>query len=224
MKQRWILGAGALVVIAGATMLVIKTKEPAATPAKASRSGKIDIEPGTPAAPDQVASNKPPRMVMTESGLKPMTSREPREWKDPKSGATFTEITDAVGDPKAEAKAELQYKKSRLRLEAMDAAEACWNKGPSKESIEVEYTLRVKEGVIGASDVQVKHSSITDPKVQSCILGSIKDLSSFIENVPDISEKQGLVISLDDLDKGNKKKARRDEPAPPSAKQPIDKD
>jgi len=223
MKARWFLAGGGLVLAVGAILLAMKAGETPTTSAGSGRSAKVDVKPGQP-APEQVASNAPPRMVMTESGLKPMTNHAPRQWKDPVSGATFMEITDAVGNPKAEAAAELQYKKSRLRLELIDASEACWNKGPSKESIEVEYTLSVKEGVIGTSNLIVKSSSITDPKVQGCIVSSIKDLSSFIDNVPDMSEKQGLVISLGDLDKGNKKKDRREQPAPAPEKLPIDKD
>lgn len=225
MKPRWFIAAGAVAVIAGAIFLAMKASEPAAAPAKTGRSAHVEIKPGQAPAPEQLASNEPPKMVMTESGLRPMTAREPRVWKDPKTGAENREIVDAVGDPKAEAQAEVQYKVSRLRLEALDAAEQCWNKGPSKESIEVEYTLTVKDGVIRSSDVQVKNSSITDPKVQGCIVSSVKDLSSFIDNVPDMTQKQGLVISLADLDKGNKKKDRREEGTTKVPERlPIDKD
>ena len=224
MKRRWFFAGGALVVAAGAILLAMKVSDPPpAASGPKGRSGEVAIKPGQ-AAPEQVASNQPPKMVMTESGLRPMTSHKPKTWVDPKTGALMSEITDAVGDPVAQAKAELQYKKSRLRLQVLDAAEVCWNKGPSTESIEVEYSLDVTDGVIRTSNVQVKNSSITDPKVQGCIVGSIKDLSSFIDGVPNTSDKQGMIISLGDLDKGNKKKDRRDQPAPTPEKTSIDKD
>ena len=224
MKQRWILGAGALVVIGGAAMLIMKTDEPAGTSAKATRSGKVEIDPAKPAAPEQVASNAPPRMVMTESGLRPQASREPRVWKDPKNGAINREIVDAVANPTEVARQELEYRKSRLRLDLIDAAESCWNNGPSKESIEVDYTLSVTDGVLRADNVRIKNSTITDPKVQDCIVGSFRDLTSFADGVPDMKQEGGVVVSLNDLDQGNKKKDRQGSPAATDVKQPFDKD
>ena len=224
MKQRWILAGGAGVVVVGAALLFMKAREPAAAPAKTGRSAKIEINAGE--RPEQVASleQKPPKMVMTESGLRPQTSREPRVWKDPKTGAINREIVDAVADPKEVARQEFEYRKSRLRLDLLDAAETCWNQGPSKEQVEIEYTLSVTDGVMRTENVKVKNSTITDPKVQGCIIGSFRDLSSFAENMPDMKQTGGLIVSLDDLDKGNKKKDRRESGSAPDEKTPIDKD
>jgi hypothetical protein len=225
MKQRWILAGGAGVVIVGGALLFMKANEPGAAPAKTGRSGKIDLVTGEP-KPEQVASNdkQPPRMVMTESGLRPQTSREPRVWKDPKTGAINREIVDAVADPKEVARQEFEYRKSRLRLDLLDAAETCWNQGPSKEQIEIDYTLTVTDGVMRTENVRVKNSTITDAKVQGCIVSSFRDLSSFAENMPNMKQEGGLVVSLADLDKGNKKKDRREASSAPDEKTSIDKD
>jgi hypothetical protein len=225
MKQRWILAGGAGVVVVGAALLLMKANDPGASPTKTGRSGKVELKPGE-APPEQVASNdkQPPRMVMTESGLRPMVQREPRVWKDPKTGAINREIVDAYRDPKEEARQEFEYRKSRLRLDLLDAAETCWNQGPSKETIEIEYTLSVTDGVMRTDNVRVKNSTITDAKVQGCIVGSFRDLSSFAEHMPDMKQDGGLVVSLGDLDKGNKKKDRRETASTPDEKTPIDKD
>ena len=224
MKQRWILAGGAGLVIVGGALLFMKANEPGAAPGKTGRSGKVDIVPG--AKPEQVASNdkQPVRMVMTESGLRPQTSREPRVWRDPKTGALNREIVDAVADPKEVARQEFEYRKSRMRLELLDAAETCWNQGPSKEQVEIEYTLSVTDGVMRTENVRVKNSTITDAKVQGCIVGSFRDLSSFAENMPNMKQEGGLVVSLGDLDKGNKKKDRREGGSAPDEKTSIDKD
>src|SRR4029079_11161914 len=89
------------------------------------------------AAPERPAAD-PPRMVMTESGLRPQTTRrEPRTWVDPVSGAVNREILDAVPDPAAAAAEQLKYRKSRLRLSLADAAAPCWSGGDPKDEIEL---------------------------------------------------------------------------------------
>ena len=71
-------------------------------------------------------------------------------------------------------------------------------------------------------NVRVKNSTITlDAKVQGCIVGSFRDLSSFAENMPNMKQEGGLVVSLGDLDKGNKKKDRREGGSAPDEKTPI---
>jgi hypothetical protein len=198
MKRRASLAVGAAIVVIGGAYWLLR-RSPGPAQATAGRSAKIDVrdvKAGTPEAPH----TEKPRMVMTESGWRPATSRKkPREWVDPVSGAIRREILDGVPDPEAAAAEELKYRKSRLRLTLADNAAPCWSGGDSKEEIELEYTLVVDKEVIRADNVRVKTSNITDPTVERCIIDSVRDLRSLGDKIPDLREEQGVFLSLHDL-------------------------
>jgi hypothetical protein len=217
MKRRVALVVGAAVVlIAGAYWILHPTSGVARSAAR--RSAKIDLRELNPATPEAPPAEKPkPRMVMTESGLRPQTMRKkPREWVDPVSGALRREILDGVPDPEAAAAEELKYRKSRLRLTLADNAAPCWSGGDSKEEIELEYTLVVEKEVIRADNVRVKTSNISDPTVERCIIDSVRDLRTLGDKIPDMREDQGVFMSLHDLHDRNareiKNKASEDKP------------
>jgi hypothetical protein len=171
---------------------------PGTAQADARRASKVEVR--TLAAREAPAPAEKPRMVMTESGLRPQTTRkQPREWVDPVNGAINREILDAVPDPEAAAQEELKYRKSRLRLTLSDNAAPCWAGGDSKEEIELEYTLVVDHEVIRADNVKIKNSGITNPTVERCIVESVRDLRVLGDKLPDLREDQGLIMSLHDL-------------------------
>jgi hypothetical protein len=207
MKRRIALAAGAAVIAAGGFWLLRSGPEP--VQATARRSAKVETRAIKPAAPERPAEDKP-RMVMTESGLRPQTNRrQPRTWIDPVSGAVNREILDAVPDPEAAAAEELKYRKSRLRLTLADAAAQCWSGGDSKEEIELEYTLVVENEVIRADNVRIKQSNLSDPAVARCIVDSVRDLRTLGDKIPNMREDQGLVMSLHDLYDRNRREAKQ---------------
>jgi hypothetical protein len=221
MKRRFVVVAGAgVVAIAVGYWLLPSSKESAKPGApRATRTATRDVAPSlgstSPEAPK-------PRMVMTESGLRPQTTRKaPRQWVDPVSGAVNREILDAVPDPEAAAAEELKYRKSRLRLTLADAAAPCWGGGDSKEEIELEYTLVVDKEVIRADNVRVKTSSITNPTVERCIIDSVRDLRTLGDKIPNLREEQGLIMSLHDLYDRNRRDAK-DQQKPSDRRDPIE--
>jgi hypothetical protein len=204
--RRLALAAGAAVIALGAFWLLRPDPDPAQ--AIARRSAKVETRAIKPAAPERPAADKP-KMVMTESGLRPQTNRrQPRTWVDPVSGAVNREILDAVPDPEAAAAEELKYRKSRLRLTLADAAAQCWSGGDSKEEIELEYTLVVENEVIRADNVRIKQSNVSDPAVARCIVDSVRDLRTLGDKIPNMREEQGLVMSLHDLYDRNRRDAK----------------
>lgn len=216
MKHRLALLAGvAAIVIAAAYWLL--PSSPGAPQASARRATAVATRDVAPSLPATTEPAPRPRMVMTESGWRPQTTRKkPREWKDPVTGAINREILDAVPDPEAAAAEELKYRKSRLRLTLADAAAPCWSSRDSSEEIELEYTLVVHREVIRAEDVRVKNSNVSDPTVERCILDAVRDLKTLGPNIPDMREDQGLILSLHDLYDRNQREAKdRASPRPP---------
>src|SRR5262245_22116013 len=211
MKARWLIAAG-VVVLAGGYFLLRGVKDDAAPAAAGARSAKVEM--GTRKA-EAVPEKQRPKMVMTESGWKPMQPpHEPKVWVDPVSGAINREVTDAYPDPQAAAEQELIYRKRRLRLTLADAAQGCYAGPDAKDEIELEYTLVVQKEEIRADNVRVKTSSIKDPKVERCIVDAVRDLRSLGDKIPDMKEEQGLVISLHDLWDRNRRdnQAKDDDP------------
>jgi hypothetical protein len=216
MKRRVALIVGASVVVIGGAYWLLRPA-PGSAHATARRSAKIDVRELGPAAAAPRADRPKPKMVMTESGLRPQTTRtKPREWVDPVSGALRREILDGVPDPEAAAAEELKYRKSRLRLTLADNAAPCWTGGDSKEDIELEYTLVVENEVIRADNVRVKNTTITNPTVERCIIDSVRDLRTLGDKIPNLREEQGVFMSLHDLHDRNerevKTKAAEDKP------------
>jgi hypothetical protein len=225
--KRLVLAAGAAAIGLGAFWLLRSEPEPMQTTAR--RSAKVETRAIKPAAPERPEADKP-RMVMTESGWRPQTTRkEPRTWIDPVSGAVNRELLDAVPDPEAAAAEELKYRKSRLRLTLADAAAPCWSGDDSKEEIELEYTLVVENEVIRADNVRIKQSNISNPAVARCIVDSVRDLRTLGDKIPNMREEQGLVMSLHDLYDRNRREAKQsaqqdDKPEPhdrPAAQPPA---
>lgn len=211
MNKRWILAAGAIGLAGVLAFVLLRSSESSTARGAKTRNAKIDVTGRQPEKTAPVASREPTKMVMTESGLRPMTGREPRTWVDPRNGAVNREIVDAVPDPEAAARQEIEYRKSRLRLSLTEQAEACWNGDDSKEEIELEYTLVVKNENIRTENVRVKTSSLTNPTVQRCIIDAVRDVSSFADKVPDMREEQGLIMSLHDIYVANKKHERQND-------------
>jgi hypothetical protein len=220
MKHRWTLAAVGVLAAGGAYWLS-RSSEGEAARAPSSRTAKIEapirrVEPGAPA--EAPPAKEPVKMVMTESGLRPMTARQPREKIDPRNGSTMREIVDSVPDSAAAAREELTYRKQRLRLTLSDEAAACWGGGDEKDEIELEYTLVVQNEVIRTENVRVKQSGIKNPTVERCIIDAVRDLRSFAEKIPDMREEQGLIMSLHDLYARNRStrpnKSEPDQPDP----------
>jgi len=143
MKHRLVLVAAITAIVIAAAYWLLPSAPGASQPAasRAASATPRGAEPSLPAAPAAVAR---PKMVMTESGWRPQTSRKPRTWVDPVNGAVNREITDAVPDPDTAAAEELKYRKQRLPFKLADAAAPCWTGGDSREEIEFEYTLVVE--------------------------------------------------------------------------------
>ena len=208
MKRRVALVVGAAVVVIGGAYWLLRPASGSAQ-ATARRSAKIDVRDVKPGAAPEAPRADKPKMVMTESGWRPQTTRKkPREWVDPVSGAIHREILDGVPDPEAAAAEELKYRKSRLRLTLADNAAPCWSGGDSKEEIELEYTLVVDKEVIRADNVRVKTSNITDPTVERCIIDSVRDLRTLGDKIPDMREEQGVFMSLHDLHDRNEREVK----------------
>ena len=220
MKHRLVLLTGtAAIVIAAAYWLL--PSAPVATQPSAPRAAAASprrAEPSLPSAPVTVAQ---PKMVMTESGWRPQTTRKtPREWKDPVTGAINREILDAVPDPAAAAAEELKYRKSRLRLTLADAAAPCWSGSDSKEEIELEYTLVVERETLRTDNVRVKTSNLTNPTAERCIIDAVRDLRTLAAKIPDMREDGGIVMSLHDLYDRNQRDAK--DRAPPAQRDPVE--
>lgn len=211
MKQRLALIAGTTVVVVGAAYWFLPSTS-GSQPAQARRSAKVDVRSVEPAASEPAPVQKP-RMVMTESGPRPQTSRKtPRTWVDPVSGAVHREILDAVPDPAAAAAEELRYRKRRLPFKLSDAAAQCWSGPDSKEELELEYTLIVEGEVMRLDNVRVQRSNITDPTVERCIVDSVRQLRSVADKIPDMREDGGMIMSLHDLHDRNDRAARAAKP------------
>jgi hypothetical protein len=207
MKQRLARAGIAVVAIGAAAWWILRPDEGPAQ-ARAGRSAKIDVRGIEPARRETAPAQKP-KMVMTESGLRPQSARKtPRTWVDPVSGAVNREILDAVPDPDSAAAEELTYRKRRLPLKLSDAAAPCWSGGDSKEEIELEYTMVVENEVIRVDNVHVKRSNLTNPTVERCIIDAVRDLRALADKVPDTRESGGLVMSLHDLHDRNDREAR----------------
>ena len=213
MKHRLVLLAGTAAIVIAVAYWLLPSAPGATQPSpQPVASATPRAEPSLPSAP--VAAPKP-RMVMTESGWRPQTTRKtPREWKDPVTGAINREILDAVPDPAAAAAEELKYRKSRLRLTLADAAAPCWSGSDSKEEIELEYTLVVEHETLRADNVRVKTSNITNPTTERCIIDAVRDLRTLADKIPDMHEDGGIIMSLHDLYDRNQRDAK--DRAPPS--------
>ena len=197
MKSRWLIAAGVVALGGGYFLLRGVKAEPEGQ--SAARTAKIDLGTRKAAEPAAVAKQAP-KMVMTESGLKPVEPpHQPREWRDPVSGALNREVTDAYEDTKQVAAQDLIYRKRRMRLALADTAQSCYSGGDSKDEIELEYSLVVTNEEIRADNVRVKRSELKDPKVERCIIDAVRDMRALGEKIPDMKEEQGLVISLHDL-------------------------
>ena len=218
MKRRLVVAAAATIAVVGAVYVFLAPGS-SSTQGTARRSAKIDVRGVKPGREDAPPADKA-KMVMTESGLRPQTTRKkPREWIDPVSGAVNREILDAVPDPEAAAREELIYRKSRLNLTLADNAAPCWSGGDSKEEIELEYTLVVDKEIIRADNVRVKQSNITNPSVERCIVDAVRDLRTLGARIPDLREDQGVIMSLHDLYDRNQREIKNsaksdDKPAP----------
>lgn len=206
MKQRLAVAAGIAVVVAGTAYWLLR---PDSGPAqlRAGRTAKIDVRGVEPTRTEPAPVQKP-RMVMTESGWRPQTTRKPRTWVDPINGAVNREITDAVPDPEAAAAEELKYRKRRLPFKLADAAAPCWSGGDSREEIEFEYTLIVENEELRVDNVHVKRSNITNPSVERCIIDTVRDLRSLADKIPNTREDSGIVMSLHELYDRNDREAR----------------
>jgi hypothetical protein len=216
MKHRLVLVAAITAIVIAAAYWLLPSAQGAGQPtaSRAASATPRGAEPSLPAAPAAVAQ---PKMVMTESGLRPQTLRKtPRQWKDPVTGAINREILDAVPDPAAAAAEELKYRKSRLRLTLADAAAPCWSGSDSREEIELEYTLVVEHETLRADNVRVKTSNLTNPTTERCIIDAVRDLRTLADKIPDMREDGGIVMSLHDLYDRNQRDAR--DRAPPSTR------
>jgi hypothetical protein len=197
MKSRWWIAAGVVALGGGYLLLREVTAQPDAAPSTTHRSGAVAFATPKPEGPEAKA---PPRMVMTESGLQPATEKkQPREWRDPVTGAVNRELVDAVPDPDEVARQELTYRMRRMRLTLADAAESCYHGPDSQDSIELEYTLVVEHEEIRADNVRIKRNEIKDPTVSRCILDAVRDMRALGDKIPDTKQEQGLVLSLHDL-------------------------
>lgn len=201
MKLRWPLIGVGLLAIGGGAYLLLRSSDSDADSAQNARSGKFevaakqDVEKPLP----KIDLKPPVQMVMTESGLRPMKQRAPRKAIDPRNGSVIREIVDAKPDPEGEAREELKYRMSRLRLVLSDEAAYCYRGGDAKDEIELEYTLVVENEVIRTENVRVVRSDLKDATVQRCIIDAVRDLRGFAENIANLREEQGLVMSLHDL-------------------------
>ena len=210
MKSRWLIAAG-VVALGGGYVLLRGVKAEPDTQTAAARSAKVDL--GTRRADEPVAAPKQaPKMIMTESGWKPVEPpHQPREWRDPVSGALNREVADAYEDKKQVVEQELVYRKRRMRLALADAAQSCYSGPDSKDEIELEYSIVVASEEIHADNVRVKRSDVKDPKVERCIIDAVRDMRALGEKLPDMKEEQGLVISLHDLwDRNRRDNANKD--------------
>ena len=209
MKLRYPLIAGGVAAIAVAAVFLLPDKTEAP---KQQHSKKAAARAAaTPTLDTPAPEAKPVQMVMTESGLRPKTDRRvPKEWRDPQSGAMFREILDAVPNPEEEAKQELIYRKSRLRLTLADAAAACYHGGDSHDEIDIDYTLVVDKEIVRTENVRIKTSNIKDPAVERCMVDAIRDLRTFGDKIPNLREEQSQFVSLHDLYDRNQRDQKDD--------------
>jgi hypothetical protein len=184
-KRVWI-GGGIVVAGAAAFFLLRGGSEGTASPHKKHRDPSVAFD---------VKDAKP------EDPLLPAAPqfRKPKTWVDPVSGATNREMVDAVPDQEAAAREELLYRVRRLRLSVSDAAAQCWTGGDSKEQIHIRYTLVVDKEVVRAEAVSATESTLTDPKVQACIMDAVRDMRTLADKVPDMKQQQELFMSMHDL-------------------------
>jgi hypothetical protein len=198
MKSRWWIAAGVVALGGGYLVLREVTAQPDTAAGSAHRSGQIAL--ATPTGEPTAPTREAPHMVMTESGLKPANPvKQPREWRDPVTGAVNREVVDAVPDPEEVARQELTYRMRRMRLTLADAAESCYSGPDARDEIELEYTLVVEHEEIRADNVRVKRSELKDPTVERCILDAVRGMRALGDKIPDTKQEQGLVISLHDL-------------------------
>ena len=201
LKLRWPLVGVGLLALGGGAFFLLRSSDSDAESDKNVRSAKIEVarRSGGKTEPKKIDLKPPVKMVMTETGLRPMQQRKPRTTIDPRNGSVVREIVDAVPDPESAAREELKYRKSRLRLALSDEAASCWKGGDAKDEIELEYTLVVENEVIRTENVRVVQSGLKDPTVERCIIDAVRDLRGFAEQVPNLREEQGLTMSLHDL-------------------------
>nr|HEX4316637.1 hypothetical protein [Kofleriaceae bacterium] len=188
--KRWLIGGGGLlvVVVGGYALLHDGGKAQAMT--KGGRSGEVAMN-----APKKVQFDQPADPFARQ----PNAPQQPKVRYNPINKSYEREMVDAVPNPEAAAREELQYRISRLRLSASDAAAQCYKGDDSNQTIHIEYTVVVDKEQLRADNVRVLDNSITDSQVTGCIIQSVKDMSSFAERMPDMRKDEELVMSLHDL-------------------------
>jgi hypothetical protein len=217
MNKRWLIAGGAVVVIGAAAIYLLPGDNVEAKPAPAQRSARVNVDRSRPAVetPDAVVPQK-------KKYIKPV------EVWDPTNKSFHRPVADA--DPEEEnarrKQDEIVYKTRRLRLQASDAAAQCYHGEDAPDSITISYSITVDKEVVRASNVAIVENGLKDPGLVSCIVQSVRDLSSDGEGLPNMKQDYQLTMSLHDLYTRNRQMQgddnSRQHPIPEEPHSPVD--
>jgi hypothetical protein len=120
-----------------------------------------------------------------------------RKWKLEGLPGTFREVVAPDGSDNLEER--LTYRLRRLRFRLTDAAASCYDGGDGRESVALAYTLVVDGGRLRTADVAVVESSLSDKRLEACILDAVRRLEAPAPDLPPVRRAQQTVIGQHDL-------------------------
>lgn len=198
MDKRWLIGGAVVALSAGYFLFHGHDDADAMTP-KSGRDGKVamqvqrNADVPAPVAVDPLAPHPAKKFV------------KPVMVYNPKNNSYEMPMIDAVPDPEGEAKEQMIYKMSRMRLGVNDEAARCYSGPDARDEIVISYKMVVDKEVLRADNVQLVETHM-DPGVTSCIMNAIRDMRQLDEGAPDMSsEVQEYRMTAHDLYVSNRR-------------------
>ncbi len=99
-------------------------------------------------------------------------------------------------NPKSERYAHRMDDQIPQRLYGM--ASHCYKGGSGRDQrLDVTYHIRVTDGAVSIDDVRVAESTLTDPQLERCVLGTITNARWRDDELPDLSEEGDLFMRVE---------------------------
>ena len=141
-----------------------------------------------------------PAMATPPPAVSPATSARmaPRLARPSAASTAATAPASAVRklDPKSERYANRMDDQVPQRLYGM--ASRCYKGGSERDQrLDVTYKIRVDNGAVSISDVRVVESTLTDPQLERCVLGTIGNASWRDDELPDLHEEGDLFMRVE---------------------------
>ena len=134
-----------------------------------------------PAATPTTSARMAPRLVRPTAASSAATAAAPAVRKlNPKSERYAHRMDDQVPQ----------------RLYAM--ASRCYKGGSGRDQrLDVTYKIRVSDGAVSIGDVRVVESTLSDPQLERCVLGTIGNATWRDDELPDVQEEGDLFMRVE---------------------------